>query len=193
MACPQTVWNNPPGDNYVSRMPSFHLLPKPLCHRRRRRRRRRIVLGVLLVRVARNAPEGVEAGAVVEEVDDAAVLGLEGPLGGLEDAAGGGPVARETHDAAGAGALDGERDVDAPPQLVHLARDPRDLPPEVDLVAEVLARLARRPQGVQRRRHHGRRQLLVVEDGHARGGDRGREEGEGPPPPESVCVCRGWV
>ena len=112
-----------------------------------------------------------------QQVNPHAILRLETPLGRLEHALARRPVAREAHRGRGARALDGEPDVDAPLQLVHLTVDPRDLVPEVDVVAQQLARLLVGPQGVQRRRDDGRGHLLVVEDGDGAGGDDGGEDG----------------
>ncbi len=175
----------------------LELLPEPLRRRRRRRRRRqrRVRVRISSVRAGgSDRARRIHAAVAFEEVDDAAVVGLEGPGGGLEGAAGGGAVAGEADDAGGAGAADGEADVDAAAQLVDLAGDPGDGAAEVDLVAEVLARARRRPQRVQRRRHHRRRQLLVVEDRRARRRDRKPEQRQRPHPPGALDVCwgRSW-
>ena len=57
---------------------------------------------------------------------------------------------------------------------------------EVDLVAQDLTGLLVGAQGVQRRGHHGARPLLVVEDGEARHGDQGEEDGEAARPLEAL-------
>src|SRR5690349_18735456 len=96
-------------------------LPEPP----RGRRPDRLFLG-LDAAIKLEQPAGgdrLERVAVLEQIDDGAVVRLEAPLGGLEL----GPRARaeagKLHDAAGPGALDLEGDVDAAVQLVHLARD----------------------------------------------------------------------
>lgn len=67
-------------------------------------------------------------------------------------------------------------------QLVHLPPDPRDLVPEVNLVAQFPAAGLARAQRVQRRLDDGRRRLLVVEDAQGRDGDDEQEDGQGARP-----------
>lgn len=67
-------------------------------------------------------------------------------------------------------------------QLVHLPPDPRDLVPEVNLVAQFPAAGLARAQRVQRRLDDGRGRLLVVEDAQGRDGDDEQEDGQGARP-----------
>lgn len=107
-------------------------LPKPsnLCILR-------IIIQIRLRPTAIDSPEWV---ALLQQVNDLAILRLQTPLGRLEHAPGRRAEGGEAHDARALGALDVELDVDAAVQLVHLAGNPGDLRLEVDLVAQVLAR-----------------------------------------------------
>jgi hypothetical protein len=130
-----------------------------------------------------NAPERITA-LGHQQIDGFSVLSYEAPLGRLEHGLGPRAEAHEAHDALVLAALDAEADVDVATQLVHGARDPRDLLGKVDLVAEVLAGLAAGAQGVERGGDRRRRQLLVVEDGEARQRDQEEEDGESTGPAE---------
>lgn len=48
-------------------------------------------------------------------------------------------------------------------QLIHLPRNPRNLLREIDLIAQDIARLRRRPQRIKRAVHDTARALLVIE------------------------------
>ena len=86
------------------------------------------------------------------------------------------PLALESHQPLPPRSLDPEADIYPPMQLIELAPNDWYLAVEVDLVAQYLPRLGVRSQRVQRAAHHGRRLLLVVEDGKRRAGhDRGEE------------------
>lgn len=130
----------------------------------------------------------------VEEIDLPAVGRLQAPLRRLEHALRRRAEAGEPHLARALRALDREADVYPAVELVHLAADPGDLVPEVDLVAEVVPRLLRMPKRVQCRVYDRAGQLLVVEycDGARR--DDGDEVRERAPPAEAcgLYVCKCW-
>ena len=94
------------------------------------------------------------------------------------------PLTHKPHQRLTARPLDPELHVNLAVQLIHRAPDPGHLVRKVDLVAEDVARGLVRAQGVQRRRHHGRVEFLVVEDAEGGGDEDGDEEGEGPPDAE---------
>lgn len=142
-----------------------------------------------IITTPQEAPERIPP---LQQVDPGAVLGSQTPLSRLEQR----PrppraMTREAHRGPAPRAAHVKGHVDAAAHLVHLAPDPGDPAPEVDVVAEHGARAVVGPQGVQRRRDHGRRRLLVVEDGGGAGRYQGQEDGEaaGPAEPDLADFC----
>ncbi len=72
--------------------------------------------------------------------------------------------------------LDAEANINPAMKLVQLAPDPREPVPEVNLLAEDLARFLARAQCIQRGVDDGRGRLLVVEDGERADGYESNEE-----------------
>ena len=101
------------------------------------------------------------------------------------------PHAAKIHHPTPLGPLDGEMDIDPPLQLIHLPPYPRELIPEVNLIAEFLPAELARAQRVQRRGDDGRGRFLVVEDEEGGRGEDGDEDRE-TPSPHGPEAGEGW-
>jgi hypothetical protein len=102
------------------------------------------LLLLLLIRIQIECPAGnnrPERVTILQQINHLPILRLQTPFRRLEQAARRWPLTGEAHDATGLSTAHAEADVDAPAHLVHLARDPRDLLVEVDVVAQHRARL----------------------------------------------------